>query len=876
MKNEPVDSSLVLTSCNFGTKVGSTYTFSVYMKADRPGVRVRMYSVAQPKPYDKAGKEVLLSEDWKRYEYTYTRKNNVLYSDMLRIALLNKGVVWIDAVQLENGPAATAFQLADADRRLVVHEGNVEKELFQVPVHKTQLLNETPMLDGMLADAVWSKVPAVELKSVSGTDVSEKTLARIFYTDRGIYLGIDAQEAQSDQIKCSKKNRDEYVWIDPSFEIFLDSKLTRGTYHHLAFNTDGVQYDANLGETTWNGNWQVKTARKPDASGWTAEVFLPFSDLGIDRSNGPLWGFNLCRNNPRHHEISTWAPTYGGFHSPLRFGQLTISEEIQKKYFTGIRNAAVRYAGKDKAEVGLNVYNDMGKDAVLTVRSRLLNTKTKQIFVFEKCAEVPDKSEKNLILGTLSGEGDGTFLMETEILEGDIPLHYVNQQIASANLLAALVQYDYYTREKELEIRGFADLNDELLQRMILKIVIENEKKEVYRNLEVVGQRSFRKKIPISEWENGNYRMTACLMDTDKEKIAQTTSSFQKLAPADNEVKLDRFRRAVTCNGALFLPLGFFWEGALTPELVAFLGKSGVNTLHTYRYEELLKNPEILDAGLKYGVRFQIDTRAKKGETERAIAALKHHPAVLSWYTYDEAFTTDWGKKHYAEILDTIARGQATDPYHPVVMLENLYGMDYARDKKLFFPGKIPTLDVYAYPPGANVQILDSASSRILEMGEQDGRPGWFVAFASGYAFHASRDMTPPEHEYMAYICMINGIRGMFYWAAYPKAPTSFRTLMRIFRELDSLKEILFSLEDAPKISCNSNNIKYTVRKHEGKVYLITVNETRDPVKTKFDLSGIPGAETAEVLFENRKLSLRNSCLEDNWEGLQRHVYLIR
>ncbi len=875
IKDQPVDLSLVLTSCNFGSKAGSQYTYSAYLKADRSGVKVRMYTVFQQPPYDKAGKEFTLTEEWQRYDIIYTRSNATLYGDMLYLAMLNKGVIWIDAVQLENSENATPFQLANADKTLTVHEGNVEKQLFDVPVLKTPQLEESPVLDGRLADAVWSKVPAVELKSVSGKGVKEKATAKIFYTVQGIYIGIDAVEANTDQIVCGKKQRDEYVWTDPSFEIFLDSKLTRGTYHHLGFNADGVQYDANIGDSGWNGSWQVKTAKKPDNSGWTAEVFLPFGDLGIDYSNGPLWGFNLCRNNPRANEISCWAPTYGRFHSPLRFGQLTIGEDVQKQYLTGIRNAAILYAGEGQGELSVQVFNNTGKDRKLTVNCNLKDLKGKTITELTRTLDLPNQSSRNLSLGKVAANPGDTFLMEARILDGKTPLYTSGKKVSSAKILSALVQYDYYTKEKELTIRGQADLNDELLKKMTLEITVAGENGVVHQEKVKLPKRDFEKNLPIVKWANGDYRLTARLLAGDKE-IAKAESRFQKLPPAANEVKLDRFRRITTVNGKPFFPLGFFWEGGLTPELVELLGKSGVNFIHTYNYQELVNNPALLETAQKYGVMFEVDVHAKKGKTADAINKLKHHPAILNWYTYDEAFTTEWGRTHQEEIHRTIADGQELDPYHPVIMLENSHGMNYVIEKDLYFPGKIPMLDVYTYPPSANVQVIDNASKSILELGKEDGRPGWFVLFASGYAFHASRDMTPAEHEYMAYICAINGIRGISYWAAFPKARSSFVTLSRLFKEIDRLKDTLISLEDAPNVACNSDNIKFTVKKHEGYLYLISVNESRNAVSARFDLSEIPEAGNAEVLFEDRSCPVASSRLEDTWQPLQRHVYRLK
>ena len=70
--------------------------------------------------------------------------------------------------------------------------------------------------------------------------------------------------------------------------------------------------------------------------------------------------------------------------------------------------------------------------------------------------------------------------------------------------------------------------------------------------------------------------------------------------------------------------------------------------------------------------------------------------------------------------------------------------------------------------------------------------------------------------------------------------------------------------------------ILYTVRKWKGDLYIISVNEAKRPVSARFRLSGLSGAETAEVLFENRSVTLRNGVLEDVYPKYARHVYRIR
>ncbi len=862
--------SYSLWSCFLREKKDTTYTLSAYMKSDTPGMKILMrgFGLGGGKKLEKT---VSLTTDWKRYEYTFTTLSS---NGPVFFIPFSKGTFWIDAVQVEAGEKATSFQLADTDRRLTTHEGNPDKPLYDVPVHKTQLLMQSPKLDGDLGDPVWANITPVFLNSPNGKTVLEKTAAKIFYTQDGIYLGIDVQEADSGRIQCRKTKRDEYVWADPSIELFIDSKLTRATYHQLAFNADGVPYDNYLGNATWDGKWQVKTARKKDNSGWIAEVFLPFSDMNIDHNNTDHWGFNICRNNIRKGEISCWAPTYGGFHVPLCFGQLSIRADVQKRFIAGIKDLSLQYAGIGKNEFSGIVFNNTGAPVRANLTAVATPEKGGKPLTFQKQISLPDQKESKVVFGILPGELKERFTVETMFSDDNRAISSAKTILSVGNLLSALTQYNYCTTEKEMLLRGVVGVNAALLERSKLIIdVVDKDGKSIYKTSTPVKNGSFESVLPVGMWADGSYR-AVCRLMSDNMEITAAESVFRKLPPSKTEVKIDRFRRITTVDGKPFFPLGFFWEGKLTPELIEFLAEGGVNFIHSY---ELL-TADVLDAGSKNGIMFEMDILNKKSKTMNleAIRNCKGHPAILCWYTYDEAFTGETGQKNPTKILLDIDEVRQADPYRPAVLLENEHGMNYLVQKGLDFPGDIPTVDYYAWPPSGNVQLWNNYSKILVKLAEKNGRPAWAVPFVSGYGYHASRDILPQEQEYQTYVCIINGCRGIAYWASFPKAPSSFRKIKQLFVEIKQIQEPLLSLEDAPEITTPSPDIRYTVKKHGDAVYLISVNESQKQVRVRFDLSSLENATHAEVMFEKRSVPLKNNRMEDTYEGFQRHVYKIR
>jgi len=876
--HKPVSSSLTLISCNFRTKVGETYTFSAYMKTNRPGMKVRVYSDLNPK----SGKVFALTPDWTRYVVTYTRQNPSLYGDMQRIQMLEKGVVWVDGIQLEPGNQATPYRNAEADKQLFVHEGNVNKQLYDVPEHAPQFLNRAPVMTGTLSDPVWQTLKPLPLQTVNGTPVKETASVRMAYTKDGLYLGLDIAEKDSNLIRCTKKKRDEYVWQDPSIEIFLDSKFTRSNYRHLAFNADGVCYDAdNVSDVSWNGKWTVRTARKARGTGWTAEVFLPFCDMRIDELNGPVFGFNIGRNNLRTGELSCWAPTFGGFHLPLRFGHLKISADIQNEYNLGARSASFKFADDSQTHLVVNLYNGSKNAIAGEVLSRVLDRKGKEIASFRNPYTMRQQSNCELALPLKNTDEKLAEKVETELFSKGRLIHFSVTKIICEKGLDARVQYDYYTTEKELLLSVNSTINGTLLKSTKAKITITGEKGIVFSETVPMVAASFLKKIPIEAWPYGNYHAEILLTD-GKNQIGKDFCAFRKCppSPTGNEVKLDRFRRVTVVNGKPFIPLGFYWENQLTAEMLDLLGKYGVTAVQTYRYRDLL-DPGVLEAAQRNHIMLMADIQvqdehAREAEKYREVmTALKDKPEMLSWYSFDEIFTVEWGKNNYPKIIDILDKAQACDPYHPVVLLENSTGMANLISKNLPFPGKIPTVDCYAYPPNVNLSLIDRMSKLVVEQGNDNHAPAWIVLFASGYAFHASRDLTDAEHECQLYISLINGVRGVFYWVGWPKAPSSMKTIGRLFSEVKQIQDILLSTEKTPPVICTSGDIRFTVKKLDGTLYLIAVNTGNTPQTARFNFQSLSGPVSCEVLFENRKLALRGSCLEDSFEPLRRHVYKL-
>ena len=107
----PVTAPLLASRGWLDVKRGGRYTLSAWMKADRPGLKGQLGIVRPARIIQQ--QEVDLGTEWGRYEYTFEAPRDQIYVALgLDLAASEKdtGTVWIDGVQLEEGPQATDWE----------------------------------------------------------------------------------------------------------------------------------------------------------------------------------------------------------------------------------------------------------------------------------------------------------------------------------------------------------------------------------------------------------------------------------------------------------------------------------------------------------------------------------------------------------------------------------------------------------------------------------------------------------------------------------------------------------------------------------------------------------------------------------------------
>ncbi|HEY3298066.1 MAG TPA: sugar-binding protein, partial [Armatimonadota bacterium] len=202
-------------------------------------------------------------------------------------------------------------------------------------------VTQGPVMDGIMGDKLWASGALMsDFVDVSGSSKPiQQTTARLLYDSKNLYIGIKCSESNMAGISARARGADSSAWKDDCVELFLDSANTRQVYYHLIRTSNGAYYDLkSVAASQSNGNWTssavVKTGVFP--GGWSIEIAIPFSDLGVSPSAGMEWGINVCRaRQAGTQENSSWNPTRGKFDFPEYFGTAVFGDSQGK--WDGIR-----------------------------------------------------------------------------------------------------------------------------------------------------------------------------------------------------------------------------------------------------------------------------------------------------------------------------------------------------------------------------------------------------------------------------------------------------------------------------------------------------------------------------------------------------------
>ena len=232
---------------------------------------------------------------------------------------------------------------------------------YDNPVYFNHRIEDTILIDGLLDDTTWLTIPwtrvFVDLEGDKIKVQKHQTRAKMCWNDDYLYV---AAELQDDHIRVTMNDRDDKVYLDDAFEIFIDPdgdghnymelqvnalnticdllmlypyKIDNGTHAISAWPAHGLKHAVHINGTL-NDPSDIDTS-------WTVEVAIPMpvlEELSSWKTLTNLWRVNFYRVdwpfeivegayiNPNLHnhpgaDYTAWSPTAAyDTHRPDRFG----------------------------------------------------------------------------------------------------------------------------------------------------------------------------------------------------------------------------------------------------------------------------------------------------------------------------------------------------------------------------------------------------------------------------------------------------------------------------------------------------------------------------------------------------------------------------
>jgi uncharacterized protein DUF5916 len=322
--------------------------------------------------------------------------------------------------------------------------------------HAFRVQSGSIRLDGRLDDEVWqAAIPIVDFVQAEPVENAEPTNhmeVRFAYDDTALWVGARMQSSDAVQAPMSRRDagdQAEYLQVE------LDTYLDRRTAYMFGVTASGVRLDhfhpsdnEDDTDSQFDPVWEAKT--HVDDNGWTAELWLPFSQLRFNDQPERVWGLNIKRWQPNLNEQDYWVVigrTQRGWSS--RFGDLVGIQGVDAKQRLEILpyvSSSSRMTGNrdhnNPFDNGVNLGGRVGTDMKVGIGSNLTLEAT---FNPDFGQIEADPAEVNLtVFETIFSERRPFFIEGNNVLEAGTSNYYYSRRIGARPTGSATGDYVDY------------------------------------------------------------------------------------------------------------------------------------------------------------------------------------------------------------------------------------------------------------------------------------------------------------------------------------------------------------------------------------------------------------------------------------------------
>ena len=274
--------------------------------------------------------------------------------------------------------------------------------------------------------------------------------------------------------------------------------------------------------------------------------------------------------------------------------------------------------------------------------------------------------------------------------------------------------------------------------------------------------------VPVPQGVSGELTLHVRLQGVPDTPSLSRTLKVVPPAPAGTEVVIGEHSETLV-DGKVFFPAGFFGMPADTQ--ADPIAASGYTAALTYG-SGVESGIKWLDYCQQLGLLGMVSVprpfvdKFDEEKLRAAIRAVRHHPALLGYYLFDEPSPAKEGQTpaDLKRVYDVVAD---EDPYHPVGVCINR--QDVTDDYSDCFDVVLPD----PYPLVKTVRPLTYVSDRVDVTREllAGRKPVWIVPQAFGWDVikgiddpERYRTPSPAQERCMTYLALVRGVQGVLYY----------------------------------------------------------------------------------------------------------------
>jgi hypothetical protein len=414
-------------------------------------------------------------------------------------------------------------------------------------------------------------------------------------------------------------------------------------------------------------------------------------------------------------------------------------------------------------------------------------------------------------------------------------------------------------------------------------------------------------RVPVSA--PGTFTINARLVDRAGKEVAKVSTEVGVRPHEESRVETGAngfFRVA----GKPEFPIGMYSCGHFEE-----MGKAGFNGTHNYgittgEAKDTINPNEaqvkrLLDTAMANGMRMMVELprkaieKAQWAQVRRRIETFRHHPGLLCWGSEERVARGEAPLSNIATLYRLI---HELDPDHPFVLGDTKDIIQkFKDDRSDFFPDPYMDAGIWWWYP---IPLKDADGNGLDGREKSAGllqsppwltttiskKPLWIAIQSYQHPAKDARFPTPVEYRCMAYLSIINGVKGLWFYTGsgqrdFQGKPSGLLNkpeeghwdyVQKLVSELHEFSPIIMAPQASskPKVSPPDAPIEFTTRESNGTFYVIAANKSVHPQTVRV-ASPAFASKHAQVLYETHSATIEGDSLKDEFDAFGVHIYKI-